>query len=95
MLEFSCYRQNGGDLIVHELSAMARLAGGAVTPVPGGTLEISDALGRVRGVEQVYPESRTLPVRRDAARGVSCIELPDVEIHNIYKIALESEMEGK
>ncbi len=96
VLEFSCYRQNdGGDLIVHELSAMARLAGGAVTPVPGGTLEISDALGRVRGVEQVYPESRTLPVRRDAARGVSCIELPDVEIHNIYKIALESEMEGK
>ena len=91
VLEFSCYRRNdSGDIIVHELSAMARLTGGAVTPVPGGTLEISDALGRVREAEQVYPVERRLTLRRDAVRGVCCIELGEVEIHNIYRIVLDS-----
>lgn len=91
VLEFSCYRQNdSGELIVHELSAMARRTGGAVTPVPGGTLELSDALGRVREAVQVYPELRKLPLRRDAVRGVCCIELGEVEIHNIYRISLDS-----
>ena len=90
VLEFSCYRQSdGGGLIVHELSAMARLTGGSVIPVPGGTLELSDALGRVREAVQGSPEARELPLRRDAARGVCCIELGDVEIHNIYRISMD------
>ena len=92
VLELSFYRQNdGGDLIVHEISAMARLAGGAVTPIPGGTLEISDGLGRVRAAAQVYPVERKLTLRRDEARCVTCIDLADVEMHNIYRISLEGD----
>lgn len=92
VLELSLYRQNdGGDLIVHEISAMARLAGGAVTPIPGGTLEISDGLGRVRAAAQVYPVERKLTLRRDEARCVTCIDLADVEMHNIYRISLEGD----
>ena len=92
LLEMACYRRNdSGDLIVHEISAMARRTGGAVTPIPGGVLEISDALGRVRGAAQVYPADRSLRVHRDEARGASCIELGDVEIHSIYRISLETE----
>ena len=91
VLELSFYRQNdGGDLIVHEISAMARLTGGAVTPIPGGVLEISDGLGRVRDAAQVYPVERSLRVQRDEVQGVSCIELGDVEIHSIYRISLEA-----
>lgn len=96
VLELSFYRQNdGGDLIVHEISAMARLTGGAVTPMPGGTLEISDGLGRVRAAAQVYPVERKLTLRRDEARCVTCIDLADVEIHNIYRISLEGETTGQ
>ena len=85
-LEFTCY-ERGGDLIVHELSAMARLTGGDTPEMPGGTLRIDTAGRRVTGAELVYPEHRVLTVR--AGDGTAEIDLLPLRIHAVYRISTE------
>ena len=86
-LEFTCY-ERGNDLIVHELSAMARVTGGDTPEMPGGTLRVALDGRRVTGAEQVYPEHRALTVRT-AADGAAEIDLLPLRIHAVYRIQTE------
>lgn len=82
-LEYCCYTRDH-ELIVHELSAMARLTGGDTLDLPGGTLKIDRSLGEVKKAEMVYPKNCEVNVRH-TEKGAE-IELLPVRIHAIYKI---------
>lgn len=85
-LEYCCYTRKDS-LIVHELSAMARLTGGDAVEIPGGTLKIATEMGKVAKAEMVYPEKRELNVSftEDGAE----ISLLPLKIHAVYSIKME------
>ena len=84
-LEFTCYTRNQ-ELLVHELSAMARLTGGDTPLLPGGTLQIADTFRQVIQAEQVYPEHRPLTIRCNPMTGYTEVDLPPLQIHNVYRL---------
>lgn len=87
-LEFTCY-ERGSTLLVHELSAMARLSGGDTPLVPGGKLKIATKYRKVVSAEQVYPEKKSLPITADADGRYVSISLEPVRIHAVYQLVCE------
>lgn len=87
-LEFTCYVR-GRELLIHELSALARLTGGDTPVLPGGILRIADSFCRIACAEQVYPEQKQLPCLHDANHGYTEIELPSIRLHNLYRLVMQ------
>lgn len=87
-LEYICYTREK-ELLVHELSSMARKTGGDTEEISGGVLCLSDEFCIVAQAKQVYPKCCELAVHHDPITKVTKIELPDVRIHNLYSIILK------
>jgi hypothetical protein len=85
ILEFACYdRKDNKDLIIHELSAMAKLADGDTPYIPGGQLQVSKDYKTVVKAQMIYPEQKELKVEECGDRVK--INLESVDIHNMYRI---------
>lgn len=88
ILEYVCYdRPKEQELILHELSAMARISEGDIPEIPGGTLRLKLSDKIPRQVKQVYPIEQELVMKEGKEEGTVEIELPTVDIHNIYQIS--------
>lgn len=95
LLEYTCYeRAERCEIIVHELSAMARLSGGDAVYVPGGVLRLNIDDRKILSAEIVYEsgkkeqEVRKLKITYNQD-GRAFIELPQVLIHNIIRVTYE------
>lgn len=84
-LEFTCYTRNK-ELLIHELSAMARLTGGDTPMLPGGTLRIADTFRQIIRAEQVYPDQQSLVIHHDEKSGCTDVELPPLRLHSIFRL---------
>lgn len=86
-LEFTCYeREEGRELLVHELSALARLTGGDTPLIDGGRLMVNRDYMQVSKAEMVYPEHKQVPVTYHEESGLSEIALDPLRIHAVYRI---------
>lgn len=80
--------ERGNELIVHSLSHLAEQTNGAVPAIPAGTLHIDEAWRTPMHAETVFPERRTLPI--EWKDGKASIPLPDVSIHQVVRIVLDT-----
>lgn len=80
-------REEGREVILHQLSSLPGLAKGEAVKVDGGTVTISGNWKKVRQAELVYPERKPLDVKLEGER--YNIKLPCVTIHQVVRIVCE------
>ena len=90
VLEYTCYdRASEKKLILHELSAMARIAGGNTPVIPGGILKLHIPEKRITKVCEAFPEQKELKIERNGESPVLEVKLEDLTIHKVYEIFYE------
>jgi hypothetical protein len=77
-------RQEGRELIIHQLSSLPARTKGEAVGVDGGTVTISGKWKKVKQAEIVYPERKPLALALEGGR--YSIKLPAVTIHQIVRI---------
>ena len=87
MLEGTYFLQ-GGRLVVHLLNQSVRVTGGEIIPLRDVSVRVGREAFQVSAAQIVYPEQRSLPLNELAG----CVEIgvPDVEVHTILALELES-----
>ena len=88
ILEYTCYERNQGkELILHELSRMAALAEGDTVPVEGGTLRLKLPGKSVEEIRMVYPENKKMEFHTEGDE-IIC-PLDALRIHGMYQVIMK------
>ncbi len=88
LLKMAFYeREEGREIIVHQLSSLPGRAKGEAVEVDGGIVTISGKWKKASRAELVYPERKPLAVEFDGER--YNIKFPGVTIHQVIRIVCE------